>query len=93
VTHHLDPGADWREQALCAIHPDPDLWFPDGETRHTDQIEEAKSICRTCPALWQCAATALENNEPHGVWGALTESERPNPIKRGYRITRRVAAA
>jgi WhiB family redox-sensing transcriptional regulator len=94
MTVHPDPDPGWRAQALCAVHPDPDLWFPDGEsTRHAAQIKEAKRICRACPAVWQCATWALENKEPHGVWGALSESERPARIKRGYRLIRREAAA
>ena len=64
-------------QGLCR-QVDPDLWFPpkSGSTR------EAKRICNGyrgqggCPVRLECAAWALKNREPHGVWGGLSELDR-----------------
>lgn len=36
----------------------------------------AKSICRSCPVRERCLDYALDNREPYGIWGALTERER-----------------
>ena len=48
--------SSWRDDAACR-DADPDLFFPVGTTgpalRH---IDEAKRICRACPAQTQCLA-------------------------------------
>ena len=50
----------------------PDMWF--------DQSAKAQRIavdlCRECPFILKCAATAIENNEEFGVWGGLTPEDR-----------------
>jgi WhiB family redox-sensing transcriptional regulator len=66
----------WREHVACR-DADPDLFFPIGRTGPAlHQIEEAKRICRICPAQIQCLAWALENGVTDGVWGGTTEDER-----------------
>jgi WhiB family transcriptional regulator, redox-sensing transcriptional regulator len=44
---------------------DAELWF--AET--PQDIEEAKALCALCPMRPQCLASALERQEPWGVWG------------------------
>jgi WhiB family transcriptional regulator, redox-sensing transcriptional regulator len=44
---------------------DPDLWFAD----HPADLERAKQLCGGCPIRAQCLATAIEREEPWGVWG------------------------
>jgi WhiB family redox-sensing transcriptional regulator len=48
--------SSWRDDAACR-DADPDLFFPVGTTgpalRH---IDEAKRICRACPAQSRCLA-------------------------------------
>ena len=66
----------WREDAACR-DADPDLFFPVGATGAAlRQIEEAKRICRSCPARIQCLAWALEVGVADGVWGGTTQDER-----------------
>lgn len=69
---------------------DPDLWFP-VSLPHTPQGRKDRAVpvalCRTCPVREACLADALERNEQHGVWGALTEAER-----RALRKARRLNA-
>jgi WhiB family transcriptional regulator, redox-sensing transcriptional regulator len=36
----------------------------------------AKAVCAVCSVRAICLKYALENREPHGVWGGLNESER-----------------
>jgi WhiB family redox-sensing transcriptional regulator len=43
----------------------PDLWFADAPA----ELEQAKSLCATCPVLTECLAAALARREPWGVWG------------------------
>ena len=44
---------------------DAELWFAESPV----DVELAKSLCRTCPALEACLAGALDRREPWGVWG------------------------
>jgi WhiB family redox-sensing transcriptional regulator len=68
---------DWREHAICRDAPDPDLWFPVGDSGPALlQVAEAKEICRHCPAAAACLAYALETNQSDGVWGGMTVGER-----------------
>lgn len=36
----------------------------------------AKAVCAACPVLEECRDWVLAVDEPHGIWGGLTESER-----------------
>jgi WhiB family redox-sensing transcriptional regulator len=66
----------WRAVAACR-DADPDLFFPigtGGPARR--EIDEAKRICRTCPAQAQCLAWALDHGVTDGVWGGTTADDR-----------------
>ena len=68
--------ANWREAAVCR-DADPELFFPIGTTGPAlRQTQEAKRVCRTCPAQTQCLAWALEHGVTDGVWGGTTEDQR-----------------
>ena len=68
--------ANWREDAACR-DADPDLFFPIGTTGPAlRQIQEARRICRTCPAQTRCLAWALDHGVTDGVWGGTTEDQR-----------------
>ena len=72
----MDIRMDWRKDAACQ-DADPDLFFPIGTAGSgLRQIEEAKRICRVCPAHVQCLAWALDNGVADGVWGGTTPEER-----------------
>ncbi|WP_369638022.1 WhiB family transcriptional regulator [Nocardia sp. JMUB6875] len=43
----------------------PDLWFAESPA----QLEEAKTLCASCPIRQGCLAAALDRAEPWGVWG------------------------
>jgi WhiB family redox-sensing transcriptional regulator len=67
---------NWQEVAACR-DADPDLFFPVGTAGPAlHQIDEAKRICRTCPAQARCLAWALDHGVGSGVWGGTTEDER-----------------
>lgn len=44
---------------------DPELFFAESP----DDVEDAKALCRGCPARISCLSGALERGEPWGVWG------------------------
>ncbi len=85
ITFYADPGSaesDWRQRASCRDHPDPDLFFPIGNTGPAaDQIEAAKQICTPCAVRHHCLDWALRTNQDTGVWGGLSEDERKAVIK------------
>lgn len=72
-----DPQADWREDALCA-QTDPTIFFPE---RSSEGTHAAKKICQACPVQTECLQFALDNDEPHGIWGGMAPRTR-NALKR-----------
>ena len=69
---------EWWNRAACR-GMDDDLFFdPYGEPRSARQerISLAKTICQKCPVLIDCREYALQQGEPYGVWGGLSEHER-----------------
>lgn len=86
---------DWRAKAACRDE-DPALFFPNGDSGpNLLAIEQAKAICRTCPALEACAQWAADERVEYGIFGGLTEQER-RAVHRGTvrrRLTPEQAAA
>ena len=78
---------DWRTDALCRKE-DAENWFPVGATPAAKAAKRhAKAVCFTCPALQACGRWALDNREPVGVWGGMTEAERRKILRRrGVRL-------
>jgi WhiB family transcriptional regulator, redox-sensing transcriptional regulator len=76
----------WQDQAACrAEHHE--LFFPVGSTaRARRQLAKAKSVCHRCPVVADCLAWALDTGQCYGVWGGLSEYERDELRRRGYRI-------
>ena len=67
---------NWQSVAACR-DADPDLFFPVGTAGSAlRQVDEAKRICRACPAQARCLAWALDHGVLSGVWGGTTEDER-----------------
>lgn len=54
----------------CRLLPDP--FFSD-QARDRDA---AVRMCQTCPLRDACAAFAIAEREPHGVWGGTTAADR-----------------
>ena len=84
---------DWRHRALCRDE-DPELFFPIGTTGPAlVQIEQAKAVCRRCPAVQSCLEWALSSGQDSGVWGGLSEDERRALKRRQARTRVRTASA
>ncbi|WP_063046271.1 WhiB family transcriptional regulator [Nocardia pseudovaccinii] len=67
------PSTDWRNQAACAGHPDPDLWFP---ISSDDPATEAKKICWDyCPVRDVCGMIAVRTGEQYAVAGGYRTSD------------------
>lgn len=50
----------------------PDTWYSDNARDRAAAVR----LCRTCPLRDSCAAHAIEEQEPHGVWGGTTAADR-----------------
>ena len=55
---------------------DPDLWFGSEDEAMSTRFRTAKNMCSQCPAIKECLAFALANDELYGVWGGLSPKER-----------------
>jgi WhiB family transcriptional regulator, redox-sensing transcriptional regulator len=61
----LDPlSKECPDDVPCRVQ-DADLWFAETPA----ELEQAKAMCKDCPARLACLAGALERREPWGVWG------------------------
>ena len=56
----------------------PEMFFPQGQNMEMlmSEIRIAKSICAECPVKRECLDYALVADEPYGIWGGLTPTER-----------------
>jgi hypothetical protein len=88
----------WMKQAMCANHPDPDLWHYESSLLQDERelaewrTAEAISICNTCPVKAQCLEEGMKQenmlifNAIEGtIWGGKMLGERLNI--RAKRIT------
>ncbi len=70
------PEPDWR-RAKC-LQADPEAFYPEvGDT-----AKEAKRVCSMCPIKQACGEYALATNEPHGIWGGMSEGQRAKLLGR-----------
>lgn len=51
-------------------------WLYTTETGQRWQTDMQKDLCASCPVRYDCLLTAVENDEPFGVWGGATLNER-----------------
>ena len=63
--HDVKSDAEARGESIPCREYDAELWFAESPA----DVEFAKGLCASCPALAECLAGALERREPWGVWG------------------------
>ena len=79
---------EWMADALCR-EIGGDFWHP--EKGQLDIIQIAKRVCGMCSVQQQCLQFALDEGEPHGIWGGVTAigrarmgmKRRPSPFPHG----------
>ena len=74
---------DWQMQASCR-DLSSELFFHPPRERGPARVKRearAKAVCRGCPVLQQCRDHALAVQEPYGVWGGLSVTERNRWIR------------
>lgn len=75
---------EWQYDGLC-MDMDSEVFFsPEAErgAKRVRREENAKALCRRCPVMERCRQHALQAQEPYGVWGGLSESERAEMVGR-----------
>jgi WhiB family transcriptional regulator, redox-sensing transcriptional regulator len=70
---------DWQRRAACRNLDSSMFFHPDGERgpRRAQREERAKAICAGCPVRAECLEHSLRVQEPYGIWGGVSETERP----------------
>lgn len=69
---------EWQYDGLCREVDPEDFFSPEAErgTPKARREEAAKALCARCPVIEQCREHALTVQEPYGVWGGMSESDR-----------------
>ena len=62
----------WREQAACAGHDTPDIFFEEDVVAQ----QQAMRLCAVCPVREQCLEFALRHKQDDGIWGGMTGQRR-----------------
>jgi WhiB family redox-sensing transcriptional regulator len=79
---------NWQQDAACR-GTDGSWFFPperERESARNKRLARAKAVCMQCPVMADCRAYALQVGEPFGVWGGLSEEERPPSIDRDSKV-------
>ena len=81
---------DWQLQGACRGMDSAFFFHPEGErgAARVGREARAKQVCQGCPVIEQCRKHALAVEEPYGVWGGLSESERDEIIRSRTRTVR-----
>jgi WhiB family transcriptional regulator, redox-sensing transcriptional regulator len=74
---------DWQMRGACRGMDSAFFFHPEGErgAARVGREARAKQVCQSCPVLEQCRRHALAVEEPYGVWGGLSESERDEIVR------------
>lgn len=74
----IEESYAWQWQGSCMGQDSSVFFSPEAERGVKRQRREdaAKAICATCPVMERCRQHALAVQEPYGVWGGLSESDR-----------------
>lgn len=83
------PGK-WADDALCK-EADPDLFH--AEKGQGGRIAAGKRVCGACPVVDQCLEWALENREPHGLFGGVYWPERNKILRARDKAEAKLRAA
>ena len=78
---------DWQMDGVCRGVDSSYFFHPEGERgpARADREARAKAMCARCPVMQQCRAHALAVQEPYGIWGGMSESERETMVRTSNR--------
>ena len=80
----------WPQYPLDALcrKEDPETFFPVHERQGQQPSAASKiaiEICHRCIVQRECLDTALDNKEPHGIWGGLVTADREKILRKNQR--------
>ena len=78
---------DWQLNGACRGIDSAVFFHPDRERGSAKVLRDlrAKEVCARCPVIEECRRHALEVQEPYGVWGGMTVTERAALLRYGNR--------
>lgn len=86
----IDTVWDWQIVAACRDMDSDAFFHPERERKagrvHREQT--AQQVCRACPVIDDCRRHALAVEEPYGVWGGLTETDREQILRERRAVPR-----
>lgn len=74
--NHVTPEP-WRADAAC-LTVSPELFFGEDGLH----VEDARSICHTCPVIAECYVAAQELKPQFGIWAGMTVRQLAEARKR-----------
>jgi WhiB family redox-sensing transcriptional regulator len=77
----------WQLHGACRGMDSAKFFHPEGErgAARAEREAQAKAVCERCPVIEDCRRHALTVQEPYGIWGGLSESERDIMLRTGRR--------
>lgn len=70
------PAVRWQDLAACR-GIDTNRFFPiSHKGRSAADINDAISVCKSCPVQQACLSYALSIPQTGGIWGGTTEEQR-----------------
>ncbi len=83
---------EWQLHGACRGADASIFFHPEGERGASRAAREraAKAVCGRCPVIDACREHAIATEEPYGVWGGMSETERD--LERSRRARPRRAA-
>jgi WhiB family redox-sensing transcriptional regulator len=66
----------WADEAACAGHEFPEMWFPFRDIYDDSKRRRAIEICGGCPVRNPCAEYAQSVRWIEGIWGGLDSDDR-----------------
>ena len=79
----LELSTSWQRFGACQT-VDSEVFFPpstfESKAERETREAKAKTVCSGCAVRVECLEWSIAIQEPHGVWGGLSESERRKVI-------------
>ncbi|GHB65589.1 transcriptional regulator WhiB [Streptomyces viridiviolaceus] len=75
---------EWQLEAACR-GMDSSVFFPPAGERgraRRRREDEARAVCGSCPVSEPCSRFALTSQQPYGIWGGHTETERRSAVQK-----------
>ena len=84
-----EPKHGWRYGSKCWGTKTNTFYPPRPRGEYRDVADEAKSVCwgtgehdPECPVRKNCLLYAIERNDPHGIWGGMSNRERSHLLRK-----------